>query len=742
MAERTQQTITLAIDLDGVLTEHPAALAQAANEHFNLVLPDSAFVDSTGHAVSLAVREWVYGPDGPAMRLEPNPQAREFMRRVVGRLGAENVRIVTARPPSSLEMTLAWLRENELDLCEVIIADDKVAVARELGVTHAIEDSIRHARSYTAAGVTCYFLPNGLGIRPRGIDHPAIDLADIAARLLDDAAHATEAERPTVVIADQIDATARERIGRAAEIVDVDGADVAALHAAVADADALIVRSETQVDAAVFAAAPRLRVVARAGVGVDNIDVDAATRAGVLVLNAPGANSTSAAEHTLALILAISRQMIDANQTLHAGRWERKRYRPFDLAGKTVGIVGLGRVGSKVAQRLAAFEARLVGYDPYIPVERFQELGVRPASYKELLAASDIVTFHVPSTDETRAMLGPETFPLLRPGAIVINAARGDVVDDQALANALDAGIVAAAGVDVFPHEPVTSSPLWGRPNVVLTPHIGGSSGAALAAVGEIISRSTLAALRGEAVANAVNLPAATLESAELARLTRVAGAAGHLLGVLSSDIPEAVVMRLHGDVAGAVAEHVFLAALSEGLQHWTTTRVTPVNARLVAEQHRIVPRIVASDERQADRPTDAIDFTFEAAGDGAHVVRIRWANGSAGIVEVDRFSLDRPLAGDMLITHHRDRPGMIGHVGTILGRHDVNIAGMQVGRHYRGGEAIMVLNVDNAIPQEALLEILAIDDVHTAWVVSLPEPEPAWVQEPLQPSVVGASAD
>ncbi|HBY46682.1 MAG TPA: phosphoglycerate dehydrogenase, partial [Chloroflexi bacterium] len=218
-------------------------------------------------------------------------------------------------------------------------------------------------------------------------------------------------------------------------------------------------------------------------------------------------------------------------------------------------------------------------------------------------------------------------------------------------------------------------------------PHIGGSSGAALAAVGEIISRSTLAALRGEAVANAVNLPTATLESAELARLTRVAGAAGHLLGVLSSGIPEAVIMRIHGEVVGAVAEHVFLAALSEGLQHWTTTRVTPVNARIVAEQHRIAARIVAADGRQP-APADAIDFSFEAAGDGAHVVRIRWSGGSAGIIEVDRFSLDHPLAGDMLITHHRDRPGMIGHVGMILGRHDVNIAGMQVGRHYRGGEA------------------------------------------------------
>jgi D-3-phosphoglycerate dehydrogenase len=729
----TTQPIRLAIDMDGVLTEHPATLARAANEHFNLVLPDSAFVDSTGHAVTMPVREWVYGPDGPATRLTPNPLARDFMRRVVAKLGAENVRIITARPESAREMTLAWLAKHGLDLCEVIIADDKVAVARELGITHAIEDSIRHTRAYAAAGMTCYFLPNGLGLRPRGIDHAVVDLAEAAARILDEVQVLTPAQRPTIVISDQISPAARERMAAEAEIVDVLGTDVAALHAALAEADALVVRSETNVDEAVFRAGTRLRVVARAGVGVDNIDVEAATRAGVLVLNAPGANAISAAEHTLALMLAISRQLPDANATLHDGRWERKRYKPFDLQGKTIGIVGLGRVGGAVAQRLAAFETRLVGYDPYIPEERFTELGVEQVSYIDLLAMSDIVTFHVPSTHETRFMLGQETFPLLKRGAVVINAARGDVVDEQALADALDMGIVSAAGVDVFPHEPVTWSPLWGRPNVVLTPHIGGSSVEALAAVGDVISRTTLAALRGEAVPNAVNLPAARLGDGELERLTRVAGAAGHLLGVLSASMPNAITLTVRGNVPAAVVEHVFVAALAEGLHHWTTARVTPVNARLVAREHRIDPRLHV-DDRRAQHNGNAIDFAFEVEGQSEHYVTVRWENGSAGIVEVDRFSLDRPLAGDVMITHHRDKPGLIGRIGLILGTYEVNIAGMQVGRHHRGGEAIMVLNVDDAIPAEALLEILTIEDVNTAWVVSLPSPEPAWVQETLVP--------
>jgi D-3-phosphoglycerate dehydrogenase len=719
-----QPALFLAIDLDGVMTEHPAPLARAANDHFNLILPDSAFVDSAGHAVTQVVRDWVYGVGGPAEALRVNVMARDFLRRVVERLGAEHVRIVTARPASSAEMTRAWLRRHQLDRCEVIFADDKVAVARELGITHAVEDSLRHAAAYARAGVTCYLVTGRADAQIKGIDFPVHDLAEAAARILDDHSALTPAPRPTIVIADAIAPSARARLGESAELVDVLGTDVPALLAAVADADALVVRSETQVDAAVLAAAPRLRVVARAGVGVDNIDVPAATRAGVLVLNAPGANAVSAGEHTIALLLAISRQLIDANATLHAGRWERKRYAPFDLRGKTIGIVGLGRVGGIVATRLRAFEAHLLGHDPYVTPERFEELGVTPATYAELLAASDIVTYHVPSSDETRAMLGEATLPLLKHGAIVINAARGDVVDEDALAAALDSGQVAAAGVDVFPSEPVTHSPLWGRPNVVLTPHIGGSSVEALAAVGEVIARTTLAALRGEAVPNAVNLPAAAIDAADLERLTRVAGAAGHLLGVLDAERPDEFVMTVRGNLPAEAVEHVFVAALSEGLRRWTSARVTPVNARLIAQEQGLEAHVAHADERNAPLAPGGALFSFETSGDTQHSVTVRWEHSLAGIVEVDRFSLDRPLVGDVLITHHRDRPGLIGRVGMILGSYDVNVAGMQVGRHHRGGEALMVLSVDDAIPSAALLEILAIDDVNTAYVVSLPNPE------------------
>ncbi|MBW3632338.1 MAG: phosphoglycerate dehydrogenase, partial [Chloroflexi bacterium] len=531
--------------------------------------------------------------------------------------------------------------------------------------------------------------------------------------------------RPVVVISDAIHPAARERLAAAATIVDVDGLDVPALLEAVRDADALVVRSETEVSEAVLSTGRNLRVVARAGVGVDNIDVSAATRAGVLVLNAPGANAVSAAEHAIALLLAVTRQITIADVSTRAGRWERKQMRPIDLRGRTVGIVGLGRVGSQVARRLRAFEMRILAYDPYVTPQRFTELGAAPVDFETLLQTADVVTFHVPENSETFHLLNREAISHLKPGAIVINAARGGVVDEEALAEALADGRIRGAGVDVYPHEPAIESPLFQIPTAVVTPHTGGSSAEALAAVGEVISTTTLAALRGEAVPNAVNLPAASLHAPELQRLTTASGAAGRLLAVLEPDLPETFSVTVRGNVPGDVVEHVVAAALSEALQRWTRQRVTPVNARLLADERGIRLRIVSGD---AD-PSRSPDFSFEVVGgeDGplSHHVTVLWDRQDAAIMEVDGFTLNSPLAGDVLITHHRDQPGVIGAVGTILARHDVNIAGMQVGRHLprRGGEAIMVLNVDDVIPPEALDELKSISGIETAYVVSLPQP-------------------
>ncbi|HET9660463.1 MAG TPA: phosphoglycerate dehydrogenase [Thermomicrobiales bacterium] len=721
--------LNLAIDLDGVLTEHPRPLAISASQKFGLDLPERAFVDSAGLNVPQAVRDWVYSDEGPASKLQPAEGAQHFLFDVVDLLGPDNVQIITARSAESAGMTRHWLQRHSFPDVAILFADDKPTVAAQRGCNVAVEDSIRHARSYSESGMLCFLIapPDAYSDDLPGVVRvdsltPIPGLLRDEIERIDDGKNgsAAFAARPRIVISDAIDADARIALAEVAEIIDVDGTNTPALLAVLGDADALIVRSETQVTAEVIAAGPNLRVIARAGVGVDNVDLDAATRAGVLVLNAPGANRYSAGEHTIALLLAITRQIPRATDTTHAGLWERKKIKPIDLRGRTVGIVGLGRVGGVVAKRLAAFEMKILAYDPYISESRFAELDAESVSYEELLRRSDIITYHVPSTPETRNMLCAATFPLLKEGVIVLNCSRGDVVDENVLAEALKSGAVAAAGIDVFPHEPCTSSPLFALPNAILTPHIGGSSQEALKAVGEMISSSVICALNGQAVPNAVNLPPASLVAPELQRLTSVASAAGHLLAVLQPSPPAGFRMTVNGNIPDDVTEHVAGAALSEAMHFWTHRRVTPVNARLIAEELGMEVKVDAGTRDPNVIPT----FSFEATGEPeepAHQVRVVWDRATAGIVAVDRFRLDRPLAGELLITHHRDVPGVIGRVGTVIGRYDINIAGMEVGRHHRGGEAIMVVNVDNEIPDGALEEIRAIPGMVGAFKISLP---------------------
>jgi len=738
-----RRSLRIAVDMDGVLTEHPAPLAVAANARFGVQLPERAFVDSAGLNVPLEVRQWVYSDDGPAFALRPAPGAAAFLTELIALLGEGNVFILTARPETSAAMTITWFREHGFPTINVIFADDKMTVARRQGAGFAVEDSERHARNYAAGGVRCFLIDpvEALDVadEPEIVRVPGYEEILTAVRheitiaapqksvlsSLPPVIGEADPARPTIVVSDNIHPVAREELASAANLVDVDGTNLPALLEAVATADALVVRSETQVTEEVLAAGRKLRVVARAGVGVDNIDLGAATRAGVLVLNAPGANATSAGEHTIALLLAVTRQIPRANESTHAGRWERKLIKPIDLRHRTVGIVGLGKVGSIVATRLKAFEMNVIAHDPYIAASRFADLGVEAVSLEELWARADVVTFHVPSTEETHRLVRQETLAKLKRGVIVINAARGEVVDADALAEAVKSGHVSGAGVDVYPHEPAKESPLFGLPNVVLTPHTAGSSAEALLQVGKVISSSTLAALRGEAVPNAVNLPQSTVDAPVLRRLTTVAGAAGHLLSVLADALPERFEVTVQGMVPGDVIEHVVGAALSEAFQQWLGRRVTPVNARMVAEESGVKVLTAIDDPDEDVLPR----FVFAVRGASNHTVTMTWDRVRAGIVEVDRFSLQQPLAGHVLITHHHDQPGVIGMLGTILGRHNVNIAGMQVGRHAPREEALMVTNVDDVVPDEAIAEIRALDAVEDVFVVALPpfdaDPDP-----------------
>ena len=712
------EPIRIAVDIDGVLTEHPAPLARAVNERYGLEFPDSVFVDSAGVGVTSELREWAYSDDGPASRLEAATGAQEFLCELISLLGAENILLITARPAESREMTERWLNSHGLSGCRLIFDKHKVETAQAAGITISVEDSTRHASDYAAAGI------RSLLITPeydRNLSASIIQVDDLSSAIGEVERVVAEARlsssRPTIVVSDVIDEAARQVLASEGNLVDVDGTERRALFEAVRDAEALVVRSETQVTRELINHATKLKVVARAGVGIDNVDVDAATSAGIIVLNAPGANRYSAGEHTIALMLSIARQLPAANESMHGSMWERKSFKLFDLRGKTVGIVGLGRVGRVVAHRLKAFGCHVVAHDPYVSAEIFRECEVERVSYPELLGTSDIVTYHVPLTDETHHYLAVDAIELLKDGAIVINAARGEVVDNDALAAALDSGKIGGAGVDVFPEEPLLSSPLWGKPNVVLTPHLGGSSDEALAAVGEMISYSVLAALRGEAVPNAVNLPAAQIEPAASRKIGRAAIAAGNLLSVLEPTAPASFAMSARGNLSDEVYELVFSAALAAGLGQWSDARVSPVNARMVAAELGIEQHLSRFNVTEGED----VEFEFEVRNDDTHHVTIRWSGNDVGIYEVDRFSLGHPLAGDVLITHHRDVPGVVGQVGTILGRHNVNIAGMQLGRHDRGGEALMVLNVDNTIDDRLLDEIKTTLNIDNAYVVSLP---------------------
>ena len=738
----------IAIDLDGVLTEHPAPLARAANAHFKMDLPERAFVDSAGLNVPNEVREWVYDMDGPASRLAPCSGAQEFLREMIQTVGEDNALIITARPESAAEMTIGWLRAHGFPSINVLFADDKMTLARRQGCGFAVEDSERHAHNYAAGGISCFLIAPSDAVVD--VDEPSIHIVSSYEQILAEvtkvrALHgrraaisaelppvqeSAELARPRIVVSDAIHEVARTQLESQADVIDVDGTDLPALLEAIRDADALVVRSETQVTAEVLAAAPKLRVVSRAGVGVDNIDLDEATRAGILVLNAPGANATSASEHTIALLLAITRQIPFADATTRAGEWARKQVKPIDIRGRTVGIVGLGRVGSLVAKRLNAFEMRVIAHDPNIPDSRFRELGVEAVSLDALWDQADVVTFHCPATTETHHMLNATTLRQLRKGAIVINAARGEVVDQDALADAIRDGHIAGAGVDVYPSEPCRESPLFSLPNVVVTPHTGGSSAEALEAVGRVIGSSTLAALRGESVANGVNLPSATLNAPELRKLTTVASAAGKLLAVLTSEIPSQYGLSIRGQVSDSLGELVLGTALAASLQQWLGRRVTPVNARVIAREIGLEVTTVSDGEDPELMPR----FNFSTTGQSSHSVLISWDRTRAGIIEVDRFSLQRPLSGHVLITHHHDQPGVIGRLGTILGRYGVNIAGMQVARDAPLGEAIMVTNVDEAVPEDVMNEIRTADAVENAYVVALPSMED---DDPVQMSAI-----
>lgn len=530
---------------------------------------------------------------------------------------------------------------------------------------------------------------------------------------------ATALPTPRILVADPLAEEGLRLLERYGEVDVRTGLSEAELCRIIGDYDALLVRSSTRVTRKVLAAGHRLKVVARAGVGVDNIDVEAATECGVLVVNAPTANIVAAAEHTIALLMALARQVPEAHLSMRRGEWDRKRFVGTEVREKVLGLVGLGRVGSEVARRARGLEMHVVAYDPYVTQEYARKLGVTLLSLDELLARADFLSLHLPLTPETRELLNSRRLAQMKPGAFLINTSRGSVVDENALVAALDAGHLAGAALDVFAEEPLPPDhPLRRQPRVILTPHIGGSTAEAQARVARDTAEQVIAVLRGMPAPHAVNAP--MIPPQVLTFLTPwidLAERLGRFARQISGENLSRVELTVHGDLVGYDISYLKAAVLKGLLEGVVEERVNLVNAVRVAQRRGLefIERRRETGERYGTMLTLRVFRPKDESGFDSWLVRGAVLYGDPMVVALNDFWVEFPAQGYLLLTRHHDRPGIIGRIGTILGNQDINIAFMHVGRKAPRGEAIMVLSVDEPIPEEVAREVLKVP--HTYWV-------------------------
>jgi D-3-phosphoglycerate dehydrogenase len=501
-----------------------------------------------------------------------------------------------------------------------------------------------------------------------------------------------------VLIADKLAQSTVAALGDQVEVRWVDGPDREKLLAAVPEADALLVRSATTVDAEVLAAAPKLKIVARAGVGLDNVDVDAATERGVLVVNAPTSNIHSAAEHALALLLAASRQIAAADATLREHTWKRSKFSGTEIFGKTVGIVGLGRIGQLVAARIEAFGTHVIAYDPYVSPARAAQLGIELLPLDELLARADFISVHLPKTPETAGLIDKDALAKTKPGVIIVNAARGGLVDEAALAEAVSSGHVRAAGLDVYSTEPCTDSPLFELPQVVVTPHLGASTEEAQDRAGTDVAESVRLALAGEFVPDAVNVGGGVVNE-EVAPWLDLARKLGVLAAALSDGAPTSLSVQVRGELASEDVEVLKLSALRGLFSAVIEDPVTFVNAPALAAERGVTAEISTASESPNHR--SVLDVRV-AGHDGS---RINVAGTLSGpqlvekIVQINGRNFDLRATGTNLVINYHDQPGALGKIGTLLGTAGVNIQAAQLSEDAEGSSATILLRLDQDVP-------------------------------------------
>lgn len=511
--------------------------------------------------------------------------------------------------------------------------------------------------------------------------------------------------RPVVLIAEELSPATVSALGPDIEIRYCDGTDRDQLLRAIADADAILVRSATTLDEEALLAAGRLKIVARAGVGLDNVDVPAATAQGVMVVNAPTSNITSAAELTVGLMLAAARHISPAHAALIRGEWRRSEFSGTELFEKTLGILGLGRIGVLVAQRLAAFGMDVIAHDPYVQAGRAAQMGVRMVALEELMAASDFISVHLPKTTETVGLIGAEQFALARPGLVIVNAARGGIVDERALYDAVKTGRIRGAGLDVFAAEPCPDSPLFELDNVVATPHLGASTAEAQEKAGLAVARSVRLALAGEIVPDAVNVQGGVIAEDVRPGIPLVEKL-GRIFTALAGEVAQQIDVEVRGEITQYDVKVFELAALKGVFSDVVADQVSYVNAPVLAAERGTEVRLRTFSESPDHRNLITLRGTL---ADGSRVSvsgTLIGLNQKERLVEVNDFVVDLEPTEHLAFLTYEDRPGMVGTVGRILGEAGVNIAGMQVSRDTRGGQALVALSVDSAVPVDVLEDI------------------------------------
>ena len=513
--------------------------------------------------------------------------------------------------------------------------------------------------------------------------------------------------KPVVLIAEELSPATLDALGPDFEVRNCNGADRSELLAALSKGvDAVLIRSATKMDAEAISAAKGLKVIARAGVGLDNVEIPAATAAGVMVVNAPTSNIVSAAELAIGLLLASARSISPAHAALRGGKWARSKYTGAELFEKTLGIVGFGRIGQLVAHRMQAFGMDVVAYDPYLQPAKAAQLNVKLVELDELLKVSDFITIHLPKTKETANLIGTEALKKVKPTVRIINAARGGVLDESALYEALKNGKVAGAGLDVFATEPCTDSPLFTLDNVVATPHLGASTDEAQERAGIAVAVSVRKALSGELVPDAVNVKGGVIDEAVRPALPLVEKLA-QVATALASDVIVSLDVEVRGEISALDVSVLSTSALKGGLIAMGCEDVTYVNAPNLAAERSVTSAVMTDPESPDHRNLVSVRA---ACADGSQVFvsgTLMGIKQTQKIVAIDKLDLDLKPTNNLLFLRYTDVPGVVGVVGNALGKLKINIADMQVGRTQVGGQALMALTVDSVIPKE-VIEIIA----------------------------------